>query len=96
MVKQTFSSLLNILTDPKNTPLHQIVNSNCKEALANDSIKALLQWKWETYGREIFMKQAILYMIFCIAYSANVILFSYEDYSDTLHDVYLTSGTMKS
>lgn len=82
-------------SDPTTTPLHLIVQSNLKEALNNDSMKVVLKWKWEHYGKEIFMKQALLYLLFCLVYSTNVVLFSYEDLSSSLHDVYLGSGNLE-
>lgn len=55
-------------------------------------MKAVLQFKWNSYGRAIFITQAIMYLIFTLAFSVDMILFAAEDIEQSLQQVYLSSG----
>lgn len=58
-------------------------------------MKTVLQFKWESYGRAIFLTQAIMYLVFTLVFSVDMILFADEDVEQSLQQVYLNSGVGK-
>lgn len=53
----------NNLTTRWNTPslLHAIVNSNRPSLCGNALVRSLVQHKWQTFGRDLFLMELVLY-----------------------------------
>lgn len=74
------------------SPLHAIVSNGDKSVFVTDAIRALIEYKWQAYGKKIFIRQLLVYVAFCIIFSAFAILFAREKEVDSLRTVYLETG----
>lgn len=73
--------------------MQAITKFHVKDALDNDTMKLVLQYKWESYGRNIFMKQAFIYILFALVFSVDMVLFAEESLSESLSTLYFDTGS---
>lgn len=74
-------------------PLHVMTKYQLKDALDSDTMRILLRYKWDSYGREIFLKQFFFYLLFAVVFSIDMILFAHEDISMSLNELYFHTST---
>ena len=72
-----------------NSPLHLAVKNGDASIMDSPSMQILLKFKWRSFAKKAFTRQAVVYMIFLAWFTAMSIFINSDDLSKNLADVYL-------